>query len=135
MNTFPAQGMNTTYDLTSAIPDSASTATALSTGYKTASGVINMDPAGQVGYKTITEVAKDKGWKVGILSTVSFDHATPAAFYAHQPSAPQHVRHLQWNWPTAPFDYFAGGQMKSPTKEGNSRTPSTRPSQTVLPSP
>ena len=29
MNTFPAQGMNTTYDLTSVIPDSASTATAM----------------------------------------------------------------------------------------------------------
>jgi len=33
MNTFPAQGMNTTYDLTSVIPDSASTATAISSGY------------------------------------------------------------------------------------------------------
>jgi alkaline phosphatase len=32
MNTFPAQGMNTTYDLSSVIPDSASTATAIATG-------------------------------------------------------------------------------------------------------
>ncbi len=39
MNTLPAQGMNTTYDLTSVIPDSASTATAMSCGYKTKSGL------------------------------------------------------------------------------------------------
>jgi len=53
MNTFPAQGMNTTYDLTSVIPDSASTGTAIASGYKTASGVVGMDPAGKVSYETI----------------------------------------------------------------------------------
>ena len=70
MNTFPAQGMNTTYDLTSVIPDSASTATAIATGFKTASGVVGMDPKGEISYKNIAEVAKEKGWKVGVLSSV-----------------------------------------------------------------
>ncbi|MCL4370812.1 MAG: alkaline phosphatase [Chloroflexi bacterium] len=86
MDKLPAQGMNTTYDLTSVVPDSASTATAISTGFKTASGVVGMDPTGTQKYPTVAEVAKTKGLKVGIVSAVSLDHATPAAFYAHQPS-------------------------------------------------
>src|SRR5208283_5364625 len=83
MNTLPAQGVNTTYDLTSVIPDSASTATAISCGYKTRSGVIGMDAEAKVSYENISETAKKMNRKVGILSTVSLDHATPAAFYAH----------------------------------------------------
>ena len=65
MNTLPAQGMNTTYDLTSVIPDSASTATAISCGYKTKSGVIGMDAEAKVSYENIAERARKdelEGW-------------------------------------------------------------------------
>ncbi|HAF63108.1 MAG TPA: alkaline phosphatase, partial [Anaerolineaceae bacterium] len=116
MNTFPAQGMNTTYDLTSVIPDSASTATAISSGYKTASGVIGMDPEGTTSYEYITEVAKQNGWKVGIISSVSIDHATPAAFYSHQPSR-RLMYEINVDLANSDFDYFAGGQMKSKNKK------------------
>lgn len=116
MNTFPAQGMNTTYDLTSVIPDSASTATAISSGHKTASGVIGMDPDGTETYEYISEVAKEQGWKVGVISTVSLDHATPAAFYSHVPS-----RNLMYDisidLANSEFDYFAGGQLKARNKK------------------
>jgi alkaline phosphatase len=114
MNTFPAQGMNTTYDLTSVIPDSASTATAISCGHKTKSGVIGMNPNGKVTYPNIAETAKKQGWKVGILSTVSLDHATPAAFYAHVPSRKQ-MYDICMQLVNSGFDYFAGGQMLKPT--------------------
>jgi alkaline phosphatase len=118
MNTFPAQGMNTTYDLTSVIPDSASTATAISTGYKTKSGVINMDGEGKTKYTAITEVAKSKGWKVGIISSVSLDHATPAAFYAHQASRSK-MYEITMEFAKSNFDYFAGGQfLKSKGADG-----------------
>jgi alkaline phosphatase len=110
MNTFSAQGLNTTYDLSSVIPDSASAATAISTGRKTKSGVIGMDPEGKVAYETITEVAKRRGWKVGILTTVSLDHATPAAFYAHVPSRKQ-MYDISMQLANSGFDYFAGGPM------------------------
>ena len=40
---FPVAGSAVTYDSTSFCPDSASTATSLSTGHKTYSGTINMD--------------------------------------------------------------------------------------------
>lgn len=122
MNTFPAQGMNTTYDLSSVIPDSASTATALASGHKTTSGTIGMDPAGKESYATITEMARKKNWKVGILSTVSLDHATPAAFYAHVPSRKQ-MYDISMQLVNSGFDYFAGGQMLEPSDKKDPARP------------
>lgn len=113
MNTFPAQGMTTTYDLTSVIPESASTATAIACGHKTKNGVIGMDADARIRCVSITETAKKANWKVGILSTVSLDHATPAAFYAHVPSRNQmHAISLQLA--ESGMDYFAGGQLLRP---------------------
>lgn len=117
MNSFPAQGMNTTYDLTSVIPDSASTATAIATGHKTKSGVIGMDADGKVSYENISELAKADGWKVGIISSVSIDHATPAAFYAHVPTR-KNMYDINMQLANSDFDYFAGGQMYKPTADG-----------------
>jgi alkaline phosphatase len=113
MNTFPAQGLATTYDLTGAIPDSASTATAIACGYKTEDGVIGMDAEARVSYVSIAESAKEANWKVGILSTVSLDHATPAAFYAHVPSRSQ-MYNISLQLAKSGMDYFAGGQLLQP---------------------
>nr|WP_231561240.1 alkaline phosphatase [Sphingobacterium sp. T2] len=44
-----------------------------------------MDSTATVSYKSIAYAAKEKGWKVGIATSVSVDHATPASFYANQP--------------------------------------------------
>ena len=114
MNTLPAQGMNTTYDLTSVIPDSASTGTAMACGHKTKSGTIGMDAEAKVSYENIAERAKKINQKVGILSTVSLDHATPAAFYAHVPSRKQ-MYDISLQLVNSGFDYFAGGQLLEPT--------------------
>lgn len=122
MNTFPAQGMNTTYDLTSVIPDSASTATAISCGHKTRSGVIGMDAGGKVSYENMAETAHKQGWKVGILSTVSLDHATPAAFYAHVPSRKQ-MYDISMQLANSGFDYFAGGQLLKPEDKKDPNKP------------
>lgn len=116
---FPAQGMSTTYAADSFIPDSASAGTALASGYKTNDGVINMDPAKQVKYKSIAEMAKEKGMKVGVVSSVSIDHATPAVFYAHQPSRNNYYE-IGLELANSNFDYFGGGGFLSPKgKDGN----------------
>ena len=116
MNTFPVQGLDTTFDLTSIIPDSSSTGTAIASGNKTASAVLGTDPTGEIKYKTIAETAKEKGWKVGVLSTVSLDHATPAAFYAHQKSR-NSMYEISMELANSGFDFFGGGQLKSPTSK------------------
>lgn len=122
MNTLPAQGMNTTYDLTSVIPDSASTATAISCGHKTKSGVIGMDAEAKMSYENIAERARKMHWKIGILSTVSLDHATPAAFYAHVPSRKQ-MYDISLQLANSGFDYFAGGQLLEPTDKKDPSKP------------
>ena len=122
MNTFPAQGMNTTYDLTSVIPDSASTATAIACGFKTKSGVIGMDAAQKISDQNISESAKSKGWKIGILSSVSLDHATPAAFFAHVPHRGQ-MYEINISLANSGFDYFAGGQLLRPADPKNPEKP------------
>ncbi len=69
--------------------DSASSATAYSTGRKTDSGNISWLPGdpkdGRL--RTIMEDYRDaKGAAIGVVSTVPFDHATPAAFMSHNMS-------------------------------------------------
>lgn len=59
--------------------DSAPAATAMGTGEKTYDGSINMSVELQK-MKTLAEVAKEKGKAAGVISSVEFSHATPAAF-------------------------------------------------------
>lgn len=69
--------------------DSASAATAMATGLKTDEGNIawqSADPAdGSI--TTIAETLRaQKGMAIGVVSTVPFSHATPAAFVSHNKS-------------------------------------------------
>jgi alkaline phosphatase len=59
-------------------------------------------------------VAKSKGWKVGVVTSVSLDHATPAAFYAHQ-STRKNYYDIALEMGNSGFDYFAGGGLLQPT--------------------
>ncbi|MGL4738254.1 MAG: alkaline phosphatase [Cellulosilyticaceae bacterium] len=111
---FPVIGSATTQDSTSFCPDSASTATAISSGIKTHSGVIGLGPDKQTQPESITEKLKEDGYKIGIVSSVSIDHATPAAFYAHVPSRGS-MYDIALQLADSDFDYFAGGSLAQPT--------------------
>lgn len=116
---FPVAGSAVTYDSTSFCPDSASTATSLSTGHKTYSGTINMDETMTVKYETIAEKLHDKGYDIGVVSSVNLNHATPAAFYCHQPSRSNYYA-IGEEMVASDFDYFAGGALLDPQgKEGD----------------
>lgn len=115
MQTFPVAGSATTFDSTSFCPDSASTATSIATGHKTYSGSINVDETGTVTYETIAEKLKaQKDYKIGVISSVNLNHATPAAFYAHQVSRNSYYD-ISKELLASNFDYFAGGALLSPT--------------------
>lgn len=82
-----AQLSAVTYDSNSFAPDSASTATSIATGHKAYSGSSNVDETGTKKYTTIAEKLKEqKGREIGVISSVNINHATPAAFCAHQAS-------------------------------------------------
>src|SRR5690606_26100182 len=83
-STFPHATFATSYSLSHGVTDSAAGGTALAVGYKTKNGVIGMDSAATKSYKSIAYAAKEAGLKVGITTSVSIDHATPASFYANR---------------------------------------------------
>lgn len=115
MMDFPIAGSAQTYDSTSFAPDSASTATSIATGHKTWSGSINVSEDFTEEYETVAEKLKEqKGYKIGILSTVNLNHATPAAFYAHQESRNSYYE-IGEELIASDFDYFAGGGLKKVT--------------------
>lgn len=110
---FPVAGMATTFSSTNSITDSSAAGTALSTGTKTYNGSIGLDERKNV-LQTVAEKAKNSGKKVGITTSVSVDHATPAAFYAHQPKRNMYYE-IALDLPKADFDFYAGSGFLKPT--------------------
>ena len=92
-----------TYIMDSVVADSAPTATAYATGYRTSDKLIGVgpkegalstlqEPPAALRYRplaTVLEGAKLKGMATGIVSTSRVTHATPAAYMAHVPSRSQ----------------------------------------------
>lgn len=82
---FPSAGFATTYSSSHYITCSAAAGTALATGVKTKNNTVGVNHEGNPVYSLITK-AQSKGWKTAIVTSVSINDATPAAFYAHQKS-------------------------------------------------
>ena len=87
-----------TYNTNAQVPDSAGTATAIMSGYKTNIGAINVPPNKDVKKMvfnscvtkrtppTLLKRARKAGLSVGVISTARITHATPAAIYGHSVS-------------------------------------------------
>ena len=89
------------------VTDSAAAGTAMACGVKTKNGVLGLDVDGKR-VESIAELAKKNGRKVGILTTVTINHATPAAFYAHVASRGSDYD-IGLDLIASGFDYFGGG--------------------------
>lgn len=118
---FPHVGFASTNSLSNGVTDSGAGGTALAVGKKTKNGVIGMDSTRTIPYKSIAYAAKEKGKKVGIITSVSIDHATPAAFYAHQPNRNMYYEIgkeiIQSN-----FDFFGGSNFLKPETAVDKKT-------------
>lgn len=84
MDSLPVHGSVQTLNVNNAITDSGAAATAIATGFLTNNYVIGVDREGNA-VSTILELAQANGWSVGLVTTTSLVHATPAAFAAHVP--------------------------------------------------
>jgi alkaline phosphatase len=85
MQNLPLKAKVTTHNVVNSITDSAASATAIATGYKTHNGIISRSLAG-VDLLSILELSQQINKSTGIITTTEITHATPAAFYAHTPS-------------------------------------------------
>lgn len=89
--TFDNVALVKTYNTNAQVPDSAGTASAMNTGFKTQIGFLGIGPEAKRGdclsgkqyeQALLSEQAKARGLAIGIVSTARITHATPAAVYA-----------------------------------------------------
>ena len=114
---FPVQGMSTTFANNRFITGSAAAGTALACGMKTDINVISMDPTTTTNYNTLAEKAKEAGMKVGIISSVTINHATPAVFYSHTATR-KNYSDIANQLATSTFDFFGGGYWNNSGEDG-----------------
>ncbi len=112
INSLPVQGITTTFAADRFITGSAAAGTALACGQKTNIGMLGMTTDGQP-IKSLAVMAKERGQKVGIISSVSLDHATPAAFYAHVADRDQ-IHDIEKSLSQSRFDFLGGGGLLNP---------------------
>ncbi len=107
MNRLPYQANTRTKSANSIITDSAAAGTAIACGVKTGNSMLGVTKDGER-VESVAEVAKRRGMKVGIMTTTTIVHATPASFYAHQRNRRDLYR-VGLDLVESGFDYFAGG--------------------------
>jgi alkaline phosphatase len=74
--------------------DSAAAATALACGVKTRNGYLGVDARGGR-VRSLVEVAERSGRATGLVTSVPFSHATPAAFACHEPGRGDYAKIAQ----------------------------------------
>lgn len=113
---FPIATIATTYSATNGVTDSAASGTALATGVKTRNGCIGVMKDKTTPLKSIAVRAREAGCKVGVASSVAINHATPAAFYAHNENR-KNYNAIGHDLVTAGFDFYAGADFWSVTPQ------------------
>lgn len=110
---FPYATVASTFSGTNGVTDSAAAGTALACGKKTKNGTLGKTKDFSSDITSVAVWAKNKGYKVGITTSVSIDHATPAAFYAHNESR-KNYHHIGRDLYTTGFDFYAGSDFLKP---------------------
>jgi len=110
---FPYTAIATTYSASNGVTDSAAGGTALATGEKTYNGCLGMLPDSITPVSSVAVWAQESGAAVGITTSVSVDHATPGAFYAHQNDRGKYYE-VGKDLIASKFDFFAGSDFLKP---------------------
>ena len=120
---FPYSAFVTTYSATNGVTDSAAAGTALATAHTTKNGALGMLADLQTPVNSVAVWAQQAGAAVGVTTSVSVDHATPAAFYAHQGARGSYYA-IGQDMVKAGFDFYAGSDFLQPTESAESAAPS-----------
>ena len=118
---FPYTAYATTYSFSNGITDSAAGGTALATGCKTYNGCLGLRPDSVTTITSVANWAKNAGMAVGITTSVSVDHATPASFYAHQTYRGKYYE-VGCDLAASGFDFFAGSDFLKPNSKNEGET-------------
>ena len=114
LESFPVKVMTGTNNYKNVTTDSAASGTAIACGIKTYNHAIGVTPE----KKPVTSLAKifrDKGYSVGIITSVGLNDATPSAHYANRLTRRDYAGILS-DLVASNFDFFAGGRLLLPPK-------------------
>ncbi len=103
---FPYLALCNTYSANRNITCSAAAGTAIACGEKTNNEHIGVGPDGKP-LESIAYALHEKGYNVGIMTTVPVNHATPAAFYGHNSSRYGYYD-ISREIVSSGFEFFAG---------------------------
>ena len=112
---FPYATVAHTFSSSNGVTDSAAAGTALATGHKTKNGAIGVNKD-MAEVNSVAVWAKNNGYKVGVSTSVSIDHATPASFYAHENSRNNSYQ-IGLDLIESNFDFYAGSDFVNPTNK------------------
>ena len=108
INTLPVHATTRTCSANSLVTDSAAAATAIACGERTNNGRIGVNADASKRLVSLAEVARDNGKKIGIVTSVTINHATPAGFYGHRKRRSEYYA-IGLDLIASKFDYFGGG--------------------------
>ena len=112
---FPYATVAHTFSASNGVTDSAAAGTALATGNKTKNGAIGVNKD-MAEVNSVAVWAKNNGYKVGVSTSVSIDHATPASFYAHENSRNNSYQ-IGLDLIESNFDFYAGSDFVNPNNK------------------
>ena len=118
---FPVAGFATTHSASHYITCSSAAGTALSSGVKTKNNTVGIDPEGNP-VKSLIVNAQAKGWKTAVITSMSVDDATPAAFYAHQNNR-NFSYQIAIQAAESGINFLGGAGLKSPKNRKNPADP------------
>ncbi len=110
---FPYTAYVTSFSAANYVTDSAAAGTALATGKKTKNGSLGVEKDQTTPANSVAVWAQQAGAAVGITTSVSIDHATPAAFYAHVANRGEAYR-IGQQLTQSGMDFFASSDFVSP---------------------
>ena len=113
---FPVTGFTTTHSANKLVTCSSAAVTALACGEKTNNNMLNVSPDDKRTLTPISTILHKKGYQVGIATTVSIDHATPAGFYAHTESRKSYYD-IAKQISVSGFEFFAGSGFLEPAPQ------------------
>ena len=117
---FPYSAMVSTFSATNSVTDSAAGGTALATGNKTKNGAIGVKKDQTTEVTSVAVWAKENGYRVGVSTSVTIDHATPSSFYAHEGDRGSSYQ-IGLDLIKAGFDFYGGSDFDDPTNFKTSR--------------
>lgn len=121
MTSFPYSGQASTYSASNSITDSSAAGTCLASGKKTTNGMLGVTSDGSP-VTSVAEILHEQGWNVGVMTSVSIDHATPGAFYAHSNKRSSYYL-IGSQLAASGYEFFGGSSFLQPVDKKHADAP------------